>query len=93
MKNKLIAVAILSISALVTNTTSAVAVENSEYKASVEAWKSANKAANDSYKATVESYKAGKQNYSTANSFDKYKRNKTKCYITSQVFFKRFTFI
>ena len=66
MKNKLIAVAILSISAIVTNTTSAVAAENSEYKASVEAWKAANKAANDSYKASVESYKAGKQNYSTA---------------------------
>jgi hypothetical protein len=36
MKNKLIAVAILSISAIVSNTTSAVAAENSEYKAFVE---------------------------------------------------------
>jgi hypothetical protein len=65
MKNKLIAVAILSISAIVSSTTSAVAAENSEYKASVESFKAeklnystAKKAINEKFKTDAAASKA-----------------------------------
>ena len=66
MNKKLITVAILSVSALFTTATSAVADETSPRKAAVSAWKAENKAASDTYKAAVERYKTEKQSFFAA---------------------------
>jgi predicted nucleic acid-binding Zn-ribbon protein len=63
MNKKLITIAILSVSALFTTATSAIAEETTPRKAAVDAWKSENKAASDTYKAAVERYKTAKQSF------------------------------
>lgn len=66
MNKKLIAIAILSISAIFTTSTSAIADETTPRKAAVDAWKADNKAASDTYKSAVERYKTGKQSFFAA---------------------------
>jgi imidazolonepropionase-like amidohydrolase len=66
MNKKLITIAILSVSALFTSSTSAIADETAPRKAAVDAWKADNKAASDTYKAAVERYKTEKQSFFAA---------------------------
>lgn len=61
MKRKLIAVSLLSISALVATAAGASADAMSDYKAQLKAWQDATKAQQDAYKAALETYKAAKQ--------------------------------
>ena len=66
MNKKLITIAILSVSALFTTSTSAMAEEATPRKVAVDAWKADNKAASDAYKAAVERYKTSKQSFFAA---------------------------
>ncbi len=66
MNKKLITIVILSVSALFTTSTSALAEETTPRNAAVDAWKAENKAASDAYKAAVERYKTGKQSFFAA---------------------------